>query len=267
MSSSDNGGRDRSVKQMDLDETRRRVASKFGDEFLFDEERTGESGVPAFLHPLSGHCFRYLTGGEFLMGLSPQEEKAARALCDPPPLNLEEMRPVTRVTVRPMLVAEQPVRTRQLPGEGKAAYPDSAAYVGYDDALEHCTRFGMDLPSEAEWEYFCRANSTTLFTWGDDLPTEKDLAEWLTFDFKAGLGRVNRFGIHGLYVGEWCSTLFTPAYDEPPVAGSQARVIRGGGAFFWPWQDEEWAFCMSAMRMPSTDLPDDQCGFRFVRRS
>jgi formylglycine-generating enzyme required for sulfatase activity len=129
--------------------------------------------------------------------------------------------------------------------------------VGYDEAVGYAQRYGMTLPTESQWEYACRAGSATLFTFGDRLPDEPELAEWLTFDFSAGSGRANAFGLYGLFVGEWCTDFFD--------AQEGVRVVRGGGAYFWPWQDQEWVWCMSAMRIPATDLPEGECGFRLVR--
>jgi hypothetical protein len=101
----------------------------------------------------------------------------------------------------------------------------------------------------------------------DRLLEEEEFAGWLTFDFSKGPGKTNGFGLYGLFVGEWCADLFTSSYTFPAASESASgpRVVRGGGAFFWPWQDQEWVWCMSAMRSSSTDLPDGKCGFRFVR--
>jgi formylglycine-generating enzyme required for sulfatase activity len=252
------------VDTMDLTVIRQAVSAAFGSEFVFSAEQTAEAGVPTFLHPASKHLFRYLSGAQYSMGFSEQEEKAALALGDPIQANLEEMRPVQRVVVPPFLIAVRPVWIEEVdPTNHK--YAHSAAYLGFDAAQEHCRRFDMELATEAQWEYGCRAGSTTLFTWGDTLPTEEELTGWMTFNFTSGLGRLNGFGLAGLFVGEWCAGLFTPTLDSPPESGAKARVVRGGAAYFWPWQDDEWAFAMSAMRMPSTDLPDNECGFRFVR--
>jgi formylglycine-generating enzyme required for sulfatase activity len=89
----------------------------------------------------------------------------------------------------------------------------------------------------------------------------------LTFDFSAGNGKANAFGLHGLFVGEWCLDFFAMSYEPNAslAADGSARVVRGGGAFFWPWQDQEWVWCMSAMRCPSTDLPEGKSGFRLIR--
>lgn len=117
--------------------------------------------------------------------------------------------------------------------------------VSWNDCQEFIERIqryaprGMrfKLPSEAHWEYACRAGTTTSFSWGD---------EW--DDRKASLGSVkpvgsfsyvNRFGLKDMHdnVGEWCEDWFAN-YDrrdtvDPngPDDGS-ARVCRGGGDIF-----------------------------------
>lgn len=63
---------------------------------------------------------------------------------------------------------------------------------------------------------------------------------------------------------EWCNDKFKWGYNENDVVDYESYTIRGGGSFFWPWKDNEWVWCMSAMRMPSRDLYDGTCGFRLV---
>jgi formylglycine-generating enzyme len=254
------------IEKIDVDKIRNRIVSMFSGEFVWNNDASSISGPPVFKHVLSGQWFRYAPGGQFLMGLSEKEEIVARAIFDPIPANISEMRPVHLVRVPPFLMAERPLLTREISGE-VSSYPDSVAYVPYEDALAYCKKFGMTLSNEAQWEYACRAGSDALFTWGDYLPDDEELAAWLTFDFGAGYGKANAFGLYGLFVGEWCSDFFKETYDSSMELKMEtgARVVRGGGAYFWPWQDQEWVWCMSAMRAPSTDLPEGKCGFRLVR--
>lgn len=251
------------MKRFDHNAARREVARAFGGEFAPADP--GEvTATPAFVHLPSGHRLRYIPAGRFQMGLSAHEEQAARAIFDPVPANLEEMRPVHEVQVKPFLVGERPVLTREAE-PGSTRYRDSAASLTDAEVMAHCAALGMTLPTEVQWEYACRAGTATLFTWGDNLPSEEDLAGWLTFDFAAANGKANGFGLHGLYVGEWCLDRFAASYAAVEPGDDAPRVVRGGGAFFWPWQDQEWVWCMSAMRLPATDLPDGRCGFRLVR--
>jgi formylglycine-generating enzyme len=117
------------------------------------------------------------------------------------------------------------------------------------------------LPTEEQWEYVCRGSTRTLFFFGDDLaPTQQALAALVDYGVK--LPRTNRFGLVGLFVGEWCGTKFRKRYDE--VTSTDDHVVRGGASVFWPWQGSEWAYCVSAMRMPSSDLIGGMSGARFV---
>lgn len=247
----------------DLSLIAQRIEREFGAEFaLADPVRPGLA--PAFVHVASNRRFRYIAEGRFLMGLSEPEERAARAIVEPLPLTIAEMRPVHEEHVGAYLIAERPVLNCEF-DPAEAAYASSAAAVTHDQAAAFCAAIGMSLPSEAQWERACRAGGSTLFTWGDQLPDEDELAQWLTYDFEKGNGRANAFGLAGLFVAEWCADRFRESYDAPTPAGDAPHVVRGGGAFFWPWQDEEWVWCMSAMRMPGTDLSDGRCGFRPVR--
>jgi formylglycine-generating enzyme required for sulfatase activity len=227
-------------------------------------------GPLLFSDSVTGLAFVYVEGGRCHMGLSEDEELAASEIADPFPATVEEMRPTHMVTVPPMLASVTPVlnvnfnkilSAHTFPPD-QAHYP---AYVRRDKAEAFVRQSGCALPTEEQWEYACRAGTTTLFCVGDSLPDEAELARWLEWDLSEPEQLpANGFGLRGLFFGEWCRDQYRPNYESGTPATREVYAVRGGGAFFWPWQDEEWVWCVSAMRMPSSDLPDSACAFRLV---
>jgi formylglycine-generating enzyme required for sulfatase activity len=221
--------------------------------------------APLFLHRATGLEFRYIAPGTFQMGLPEDELQAAARLSDNFQADVDEMRPVRLMAVSALLVATTPVLNRHLEGRRSAQHQDRSAYLGRDDAESFAARHKLRLVKEHEWEYCCRAGSATLFAFGDTLPSDLELSQWLSSDFSEGTRpRSNSFGLSGLFEPQWCDDLFkiNLREDAPLLDGSHA--IRGGGAYFWPWQDEEWVWCMSAMRSPASGLEDGKACVRLV---
>ncbi len=165
--------------------------------------------------------------------------------------------------------------------------------VSWNDAMEFCRwmsrQFGGDyrLPTEAEWEYACRAGTTTGYYHGNDPegaaevgnvadaafgaqhPGMKGIiqaSDGHAYTAPAGRFLPNRFGLHDMHgnVWEWCADWYDPEYyatspaADPagPVTGEE-RVYRGGGWFNCS------RGCRSASR--SAALPDNRnltVGFR-----
>jgi formylglycine-generating enzyme required for sulfatase activity len=118
------------------------------------------------------------------------------------------------------------------------------------------TADGCRLPTEAEWEYACKAGTTGV-RYG-----ELDLIAWYKGNSEktthhVGLKEPNSWGLYDMLgnVWEWCSDI----YDET-VYGSY-RIFRGGG-----WFDEERG-CMATNRRRShpTSFKIDDLGFRIAR--
>lgn len=159
-------------------------------------------------------------------------------------------------------------------------YP--AIFVSWDDAQEFCRKLSEKeeakyrLPSEAEWEYACRAGTVTRFCFGDG---ESELGRFAWFAanawkageqyaHEAGLTQPNPFELHDMHgnVREWCQDVYVeelPGGTDPLVSvGSERRVFRGGD---WGLKG---VYCRSACRLavaPSTR--NYFFGFRVARNA
>lgn len=223
-----------------------------------------------FRHEATETSWVYVPRHRFTMGLSEREEAAARWLEDPPPLTLEEMRPAHEREVEGFLCSSHPVSWdlvhRVLPDCSRTGRPDfggaaSPAYLTRLEAEALCLRLGFELPTEVQWESACRGGNDDLFFFGDSLPDDDELEALLTTDWSRS--RPNPFGLHGLFVGEWCRDAWRPSHAAE-VTDEHVHVVRGGAALFWPWQGSEWSYCVSAFRMPSTDTIDGLACVRMV---
>jgi formylglycine-generating enzyme required for sulfatase activity len=121
------------------------------------------------------------------------------------------------------------------------------------------------LPTEAQWEYACRAGTTTMYSWGNDINSSRaNYDQNIGQTVNAGQYGANPWGffdMHGNvweWVSDWMANYFTGTQTDPegPASGSP-RVMRGGS-----WKDGA-PFLRSARRfdlIPS--LLDKNIGFR-----
>ena len=114
-----------------------------------------------------------------------------------------------------------------------------------------CKKAALRLPTEAEWEYACRAGTTTPFNVGEDITTDQANYDGnFPYRGKNGLYRektivvaslshnaLGLFDMHG-NVWEWCQDVYDSTYPTSPVtdpvstSGSESRVSRGGSWTF-----------------------------------
>src|SRR5262249_11258467 len=195
------------------------LAKSLKGNFELIDSDEGTDLLPAFRHMKSGLSFKFVPSGQFTMGLSESEEKAARRIHEPVPAKFERMRPLTVVEVKGFLITVTPVLTREYVKTvpmNNYDYPDLPAHVTHEEASSFARQLGCRLPREAEWEYACRATTNTLFVWGNKLLPDKELETWIASEFSEGWERklsCNRFGLYGLFDGEWCEDQFRETYD------------------------------------------------------
>jgi formylglycine-generating enzyme required for sulfatase activity len=225
-----------------------------------------------------------IPGGTYMMG-SPEFEGDA------------DERPRHKVTVKPFFMGKFPVTQAQwrvvaaLPKVKQALNSNPSKFKGLDrpvenvswhEAVEFCLRLsektgrGYRLPSEAEWEYACRAGTTTSFHFGEAITSElvsctiEPKSKFRKETTNVGSFEVaNAFGLydmHGL-VWEWCADSWHNNYSDAPSDGTawelggdiNRRVLRGGS---WSFNAE---LCRSASRSwNESDGGLRVCGFRVV---
>ena len=226
-----------------------------------------------------------IPAGSFQMG-SPDTEAERR----------ETEGPQHRVELQSFFLGQTPVT--QVQWQAVASWPqvelklnpDPARFKGanrpvervsWEEAMEFCRRlsqrskFAYTLPSEAQWEYACRAGTTTPFAFGDSLMF--DLANYdgnYTYGSgpkgqyrqqttEVGTFAANAWGLQDMHgnVWEWCLDPWHDSYRGAPADGSAwtagggtTRLLRGGSWGNFPRN------CRSACRV--NDRPDYR-GFNF----
>jgi formylglycine-generating enzyme required for sulfatase activity len=220
-----------------------------------------------------------IPAGDFLMG-SPANE----------PERLAAEGPQHRVRLGGFLLGQTPVTQAQWgvvarwPEVKLDLEHDPSVYKGarrpveqvsWDQAMEFCQRLSQrtglpfSLPSEAQWEYACRAGTTTPFAFGDTITPELanydgnytyangPKGQYRSETTPVASFPANAWGLHDMHgnVWEWCLDHWHDSYKGAPIdgnawvsGGGQSRLLRGGSWFGRP------GFCRSAYRAPA--LPD-----------
>ncbi|WP_414622069.1 formylglycine-generating enzyme family protein [Calothrix sp. CCY 0018] len=248
----------------------------------------------------------YIPDGTFTMG-APETEEGSSDSERPQhqvtlPFFFMGKYPITQAQWR--AVAKLPQVERELNSEPSRFKGDNlpVEQVSWYDAVEFCARLSnhtrreYHLPSEAEWEYACRAGTTTPFHFGETITT--DLANYRGTDNEEykwsgsygqgpkGIYRekttpvgsfdvANAFGLYDMHgnAWEWCLDDWHDNYEGAPTDGSawvdtenqvdndnRSQSLRGGS-----WLNNP-AYCRSAYRSysPTRDDGSNGIGFRVV---
>lgn len=199
-------------------------------------------GYSEYRHRKTGIVFVKLPGGEFWMGRSKEDrERLAEDLGFIRQWTFIEP-PRRKVTLRPFLIAKFEVSQAEWEkimanNPSRFQGQDLPVSTSWEECEKFCTKTGLLLPTEAQWEYACRAGTTTGFAFGETLTKEQA-------NFGDAKGRTvavdsfppNPFGIHNMHgnVKEWCSDAITPAnnpystHNLPYRSFPVFRVVRGG---------------------------------------
>ena len=202
----------------------------------------------------------FIPGGTFMMGAPASEEKSE-----------DDERPQHEVTVPDFYMGKFQVTQKlwnavaNLPKVNRELDQNPSQFKGDDrpvervnwyDAEEFCLRISKKtqrqyrLPSEAEWEYACRAGTKTPFYFGQTITTdlvnfngnytyaEASKGKYRQETTPVGQFPPNRFGLYDMHgnIWEWCTDTWDESYVRAPTDGSawisendnDSRVLRGG---------------------------------------
>ena len=262
----------------DLSALAREVLHRAGVEVERPALEVVGDGLELRVDSRTGIAFVAIPAGEFEMG--DENKKSAHRVRISSPFLLGRYA-VTNQEYQRFLEAKPGIRPSDYWNNSRFNDPKQPVVgVSWEDTRAFCEWAGCRLPTEAEWEYACRAGTTTVFHYGDSLsskqanfngnsPYPRDKAEkgpYLEKTTPVGSYEPNRFGLYDMHgnVWEWCQDCYGeypkgPVSDPTGPSEGEIRVLRGGG---WHYLGE---ICRSAPRnwyLPS--LRDDFIGFRVV---
>ncbi len=221
----------------------------------------------------------YIPGGSFMMG-SPDTEVGRDT----------NEGPLHQVTLQPFYMSKYPITQKQyeeIMGTNPSNFKGDnlpVEKVNWNEATNFCTQLSARtegtyrLPSESEWEYACRAGTTTPYYFGESITTElanyngsseTPAGENRAKTTEVGIFPSNAFGLYDMHgnLWEWCQddgddSSYVGAPDDGSPRGNGAsnlKVIRGGS---W-YHDAE--FCRSANRgRIFANTQTNYVGFRVV---
>jgi len=239
-------------------------------------------GYHEYMHRKTGIIMVHIPGGSFWMG----EKGHVHA------------RPIHRVVVTQFLIGKYEVsqkewQTLMEKNPSKWIGDDLPVHgISWSDAVEFCKRAGLALPSEAQWEYACRAGTRTRFYFGHTI-TLRDANFGFIMDRhgkvipEGAFGRPlpcksfrpNGYGLYNMHgnVAEWCLDLYDPDfYSRPEAAGPDpvcrkvkcANPIYAKPPFFYATRGGSYASlrstCSSGYRLGLVDARFEDLGLRPV---
>jgi formylglycine-generating enzyme required for sulfatase activity len=172
-----------------------------------------------------------IPAGEFLMGSDESDPDAHSDEMPQHPVHLQGFfmgqTPITQAQWR--AVAKLPPVDRKLDPDPSYFTGDSLPVerVSWHEAIEFCARLSIEtgelitLPSEAQWEYVCRAGTTTAYAFGDTLTNQVANCEGNTTT-PVGTYSANPWGLYDIHgnVWEWCLDDYHASYEGAPTDGS-----------------------------------------------
>jgi formylglycine-generating enzyme required for sulfatase activity len=227
----------------------------------------------------------WIAPGKFLMG-SPKSEIGPAEALHQVPVTLTQGYWLGRYEVTQL---EWQTLMHTTPWQGKENVKEGDDYpvtfVSWDEAQKYCAKLTETerqagrlpagwkymLPTEAQWEYACRAGTTTRFSFGNKVADLGDDAWFVDNAANGGAGnphyvgkkKANPWGLSDMHgnVWEWCRDRFVkqlPGGTDPEVSvGASLRAMRGGA-----WSNSA-GVCRSAHRDGhAPDFRDDDLGFR-----
>ncbi|MCD6404609.1 MAG: formylglycine-generating enzyme family protein [Planctomycetes bacterium] len=226
------------------------------------EPYTNTGWAKEVIHEKTGIEMVFIPAGEFMMG-SPSNESGRGS----------DEGPQHRVRLtKPFYLGKYEVTQREwrkVMGSNPSGFKgdrNPVEQVSWNDCREFVDKAGLRLPTEAEWEYACRAGSSTRFSFDDNSYAWYDgNSEDKTHP--VGQKKPNAWGLFDMHgnVWEWCADWYGN-YSSGRVTDSQgpssgsSRVLRGGS-----WYDFS-QICRSANRSYGSPDGTNHClGFRVAR--